>query len=269
MEKNTEFHTYKPRQERSFRVVIRNLHPSTEIQEIKTAIMEKGHDVTNIWNVKQRNTNRPLPLHFIDLKPHPTNKEIYHISTLLHTSVTVEAPHVTRAIPQCMRCQKYGHTKNYCRNTPRCVKCADKHLTSDCPRKTQGEAVKCANCGDQHPANYRGCTVHKQLQQQLHPRLRDRNLPTLPITTDTCTLTTQPKQYPIATTYAQAVKRQSDIQLTPSPPSHPTPTPTPQTPQPYPPNDLSDLQRMMKHLVDQMSTLINLITILVSKQSNG
>ena len=41
MEKNTEFHTYKPRQDRSFRVVVRNLHPSTEIQDIKRAIMEK------------------------------------------------------------------------------------------------------------------------------------------------------------------------------------------------------------------------------------
>jgi len=86
--------------------------------------MEKGNEVTNIWNAKQRSTNRPLPLHFIDMKPHPTNKEIYQITTLLHMMVTVEAPHVKRAIPQCMRCQKYGHTKNYCRNSPKCEKCA-------------------------------------------------------------------------------------------------------------------------------------------------
>jgi hypothetical protein len=111
MEKNTEFHTYKPRQDRSFRVFVRNLHPSTEIQDIKRAIMEKGHEVTNIWKAKQRSTNRPLPLHFTDIKPHPTNKQIYQITTLLHTMVTVEAPHVKRAIPQCTRCQKYGHTK--------------------------------------------------------------------------------------------------------------------------------------------------------------
>jgi hypothetical protein len=41
MKKNTEFHTYKPRQDRSFLVVFRNLHPSTDIQDIKRAIMEK------------------------------------------------------------------------------------------------------------------------------------------------------------------------------------------------------------------------------------
>ena len=161
MEKNTEFHTFKPRQDRSFRVVIRNLHPSTEIQDIKQAIMEKGHEVTNIWNAKQRSTNKPLPLNFIEIKPHHTNKEIYNITNLLPTMVTVEAPHAKRVIPQCTRCQKYGHTKNYCRNSPKCVKCAEQHLTSDCPRRSQDVAVKCDNCGDQHPANYRGCMVHK------------------------------------------------------------------------------------------------------------
>ena len=33
MEKNAEFHTYKPKQERSFRVVLKNIHPSTDLNE--------------------------------------------------------------------------------------------------------------------------------------------------------------------------------------------------------------------------------------------
>jgi hypothetical protein len=57
MEKNTEFHTYKPRQDRSFRVVLKNIHPSTDLHDIKLGLKDKGHDVTNIWNVKQRVTN--------------------------------------------------------------------------------------------------------------------------------------------------------------------------------------------------------------------
>jgi len=263
MEKNTEFHTYKPRQDRSFRVVIRNLHPSTDIQDIKQAIMEKGHEVTNIWNAKQRGTNRPLPLHFIDMKPHPTNKEIYQLTTLLHTTVTVEAPYVKRAIPQCMRCQKYGHTKNYCRNSPKCVKCAEQHLTSECPRRSQDAAVKCANCGDQHPANYRGCVVHKKLQQQLYPKLRDRNMSQVPNTAG------ESKPHQPATSYAQAVKQQPTFPHIPNPHTPSTPTTTSQTTTTRPPNDLSELQTMMKNIMDQMSTLINLISMLVSKQTNG
>ena len=110
MDRNTEFHTYKPRQDRSFRVVLKNLHPSTDV-DIKQALKEEGHDVTNVWNVKQRTTNKPLPIHFVDIKPHTTNKDIYKLSTLLHTVVKVETPHIIRNIPQYTRCHKYGHTK--------------------------------------------------------------------------------------------------------------------------------------------------------------
>jgi hypothetical protein len=51
MEKNTEFRTYKPRQESSFRVVL-NMYPSTDLNDITQNLKDKGHDVTNIWNVK-------------------------------------------------------------------------------------------------------------------------------------------------------------------------------------------------------------------------
>ncbi|PNF22850.1 hypothetical protein B7P43_G16778 [Cryptotermes secundus] len=174
MEKNTEFHTYKPKKDKTFRVVLKNIHPSTDLKEITHSLAEEGHEVTNIWNVKQRHTNLPLPLFFVDLKAQTNNKDIYNINLLLNTCVQIEAPHTRHEIPQCMRCQKYGHTKNYCHNTPCCVKCARNHLTKDCPKKTHDDDVICANCKEHHPANYRGCIVHKQLQQKLYPTLRDR-----------------------------------------------------------------------------------------------
>jgi hypothetical protein len=103
IDKNTEFHTYKPRHDRSFREVIRNLHPSTDVTDIKRALSEQGHEITNVRNVKQRGTNRPLPLHFIDRKPQSNNKDIYNITTILHTIIKIESPHVKRTIPQCLR----------------------------------------------------------------------------------------------------------------------------------------------------------------------
>jgi len=65
IDKNTEFHTYKPRQNRSFRVVLKNIHPSTDLNDIKKELNAKGHEVTNIWNVKQRVTKKTTthPLH--------------------------------------------------------------------------------------------------------------------------------------------------------------------------------------------------------------
>ena len=184
------------------RVVLKNLHPSTEVNDIKQALKEEGHEATNIWNIRQRTTNHSLPMHFIDLKPNPTNKDVYRINTLLNSIVKFEAPHSKREIPQCMRYQKYGHTKDYCRNTPRCVKSAEHDLTRDCSRKSQDSNVTCVNCNQPHPANYRGCVVHKQLQQKIYPKLRERDIPT-PAHTAT---TARPFQNGI--TYAQVVQGQ-------------------------------------------------------------
>jgi hypothetical protein len=76
IEKQTEFHTCKPRNERGFRVVLRNIHPTTEPENIKESLRKKGHEITNVWNIKQRDTKTPLPLFFIDLKPNKNNKDI-------------------------------------------------------------------------------------------------------------------------------------------------------------------------------------------------
>jgi hypothetical protein len=200
MEKDTEFQTYKPKQERSFRVVLKNIHPSTDLNDTKHSLTDKGHVVTHIWNVKQRVTNKPLPMYFIDIKPHNNNREIYKINTLLNTIVQFEVPHAKREISQRMRCQKFGHTKNYCRNNPRCVKCAAEHLTNDCPRKVRDDNVKCVNCNEKQPANYRGRMVNKQIQQKIYPRLRERNIAARPIQS--------------GVTYTQVVQEKTEISQT-------------------------------------------------------
>jgi len=54
--RNFEFHTYKPKQETSFKVVLKHMSPEEKIDEIKRDIEELGHKVTNIWNIKKRGT---------------------------------------------------------------------------------------------------------------------------------------------------------------------------------------------------------------------
>ena len=49
----------------------------------------------------------------------------------------------------------------YCR----CVKCGNNHIHTSCT-KTKTEPPKCANCGEDHPANYRGCKIHTDLQNK-------------------------------------------------------------------------------------------------------
>jgi len=44
--KNTEFHTYKPKQERSFKVVLKHIH--VNLDDIKKEIEDLGQTVTNM-----------------------------------------------------------------------------------------------------------------------------------------------------------------------------------------------------------------------------
>ncbi|GIX70693.1 hypothetical protein CEXT_183111, partial [Caerostris extrusa] len=66
-------------------------------------------------------------------------------------------------IAQCHRCQKFGHSSINCRLTARCVKCAQEHLTSECPTQ-RTDAPLCANCNGKHPASYRGCPNFPQVK---------------------------------------------------------------------------------------------------------
>ncbi|KMQ90007.1 nucleic-acid-binding protein from transposon x-element [Lasius niger] len=109
--KNTEFYTYKPKQERNFKVVLKNMHPSTDTNEIKKALDELGHTVTNIWNIKQRRTKRALPMFIVKLQSKANNKHIYEIKSLLHCRIIFEPPRPRRDIPQCANCQQYGQKR--------------------------------------------------------------------------------------------------------------------------------------------------------------
>ncbi|KMQ85965.1 nucleic-acid-binding protein from transposon x-element [Lasius niger] len=113
-----------------------------------------------------------------DNVPNLGNITIYDTHFLLNCQVIFEAPKAKRQISQCANCQKYGHTKRFCFRNPRCVKCAGNHSTSKCSRKERSEQVKCVLCNGNHPANYKGCTVYKDLQRVKYPGLRQRLLPT-------------------------------------------------------------------------------------------
>ena len=175
-EKNAGYHTYQLKADKSYKVVIRGLHPKTNTDNISEKLVKIGHQVRSINNINKYDTKQPLPLFLIEIKPKINNKDIYDIKKLLNIIVTVEPSRHKKDIPQCIRFQQYGHTKNYCNRTPACVKCAKTHLTIHCPSTGKIEEVKCYNCNGKHPASYKGCEARKQLQRKLFPPLRIRTI---------------------------------------------------------------------------------------------
>jgi len=49
------------------------------------------------------------------------------------------------------------------------VKCAGNHWTKECKKPIDTKPT-CANCGGEHPANYKGCPVYKKKQEALNPK---------------------------------------------------------------------------------------------------
>lgn len=249
--RNTEYHSYQKKQDRPFRVVLKNMHCSSDTETLKTELEELGHHVIQITNIQNRFNKSKLPMFYIDMKVAPNNKDVYNIEFLLNTKIKFEAPNKKREIPQCTRCQRYGHTKNFCSRQPRCVKCAGNHQTSSCSIKERTSNVKCVHCEGNHPANYKGCAIYKQLQKTKNLSRKKEISSNEPETVSQPTQSNNQHFRRAGITYAQQLNQNYE--------------------EVSPPNNSSDLQElkiMMKGLVEQMSTMLNLLTTLVNKVIN-
>lgn len=240
-EKKTEYHSFRINDDKTFRVVLKGVHPTTDINDISESLNALGHTVIRINGANNRKTGKKLPIFFIDLEKNDNNKKIFDIKRLLHMVVSFEAPTKRKnEIPQCQRCQRYGHTKNYCHLGPRCVKCPGFHLTSDCPRKTKDESVKCVNCEGAHPANYKGCKSYQDLRTKLRPIIKEKQ---------------------------QEVKANEYVKANISYASHlsgPTKIPA-NTESSGTSNEFAEMMSMMKNLMANMTTMMNLLTAVISK----
>jgi hypothetical protein len=155
---------YQIREERACRIVIRNVHHSVTTDEIKEELEKQSHTVRNILNVRHRQTKETLPLFFIYLEPKENNKSTCEIKYLYNMKITDEAPRKKNDIVQCTRCQCCGHTKTYCVRLYTYVKCGGEHNTTLC-KENLNTPAKCALCGGNHPANYKGCDIYKNFQK--------------------------------------------------------------------------------------------------------
>lgn len=163
------YYTYQLKSEKSFRAVIRGLPPTCDEQDITDELKGLGHEVTKTSNIIKKINNKDgkkiikkFPLFLVEMKQKDNNKEIFNIKTLQYCKITVEAPYQAKGIPQCQNCQQLGHTKNFCKRVPICVKCAGKHLSSTCNKK-QNVTPKCALCLQEgHTANFKGCSIYQK-----------------------------------------------------------------------------------------------------------
>ena len=249
--KNTEYYTFKPKHLKGFKVILRNMHYSTDLDEIKQELAELGHEVLHIQNMIHSHNKQPMSLFSLELKLKSNNNNIFSVNDLLHCKVTFEKPHKKRTPPQCTNCQKYGHTKNFCTKRPICVKCAGEHKTSDCMVTLNRDQIKCALCGDNHTSNYRGCRIYKSLINKNQPVNKPTAFPNLSHKNKSTEVSDiiPGKSYANAVTSNNAPAVTSNI--APALNAHAS--------------DINELKDMVKQLLAQVSNMMNFMVLVLNK----
>lgn len=158
------WYSFEIKENRPIKVVVKNLHHSCDTNEIIEDLKDQGLKPISAENKLKWKSKEPLDIFILSFESSEDIKRIYNIKSILNCIVKVEPIKKSRLILQCKNCQLYGHTKNFCSKPPRCVKCAGKHKTMECT-KPSSQKPKCYNCGESHPASYRGCVVAKELQK--------------------------------------------------------------------------------------------------------
>ena len=155
--------TYENKQTRPIRVVVRKLHSSCTPDQIVHDLRQNGYQIIEAVNILKWRTKEPLPKFMLTFDRSENIKKMYEITDI--RGMRVEAIHYrkTKLLPQCKNCQSSRHTKPYCNKESRCFKCAGTHPTESC-KKSKEIPPKCSDCGESHPANYRGCVVAEELQ---------------------------------------------------------------------------------------------------------
>jgi hypothetical protein len=246
---NIVHHTYQLKQDRAYRIVLRDLHHSIPTEDIKEELRTYGHTARNIINIRHRVSKEPLPMFFVDLEPEANNKDIYKLEYLQHTKIRVEAPLIKNTIIQCTRCQDYGHSKTYCRKPYNCVKCGKSHDSQTCTKPKDTPAT-CALCNGNHPANYKGCTVYRDLKAKRYPQRPAERTTTKPNLYTPPPLQQTPCGPPSNPTYAQVTATTTALN---------NPNLDPLT------TFLHELKTLFSQLLNQNSMILTMLTTVINK----
>lgn len=155
-EKNIEFNTYTPNEEKMINVLIKGLDHVDDVDVIKDALAAKGFEPLKI--VKHttgymRKNQIKSNLWLIVLQPNTDTNELFKIKAIDSAIIKFDFLRKPKVI-QCRRCQRFNHSASNCSLPYRCVKCTDKHEPGKCKSESKNKfKPKCVNCQGPHTAN--------------------------------------------------------------------------------------------------------------------
>lgn len=160
-----QHYTFTPKENKELKLVLKNLPPSISETDIKEDLGDKNLQVNSVKQLFKKNDNGitiKLPIYIVCFAPNTNKTNVFSVKSVCHCLIVWEKYKSKIQILQCYKCQSFGHSSKNCFKTPKCVKCAGPHPSSDCIDSTS-VVIKCANCGEPHSANNKACSVFKKV----------------------------------------------------------------------------------------------------------
>lgn len=146
------------------KVAIRGLPADTDPEVIKAALLELDFPARFVRHISTKQGRAGCLFHAqLDHMTQDGLTKLYRVNELLSMpGVTIEHWRgAANRVPQCHRCQAFGHASANCHRPQRCVRCGGQHFAADCPRELTAKPT-CANCARDHTANDRRCPVFRR-----------------------------------------------------------------------------------------------------------
>lgn len=153
-----EFFTYDAKKERPLKIVIKYVPTDLDIHEIADDLRVQGLSFISATFVKQKfpdGRRNKIPLILLYVAKTSVGEFYQKLNYVLKVNISVE-PYSNKHFTQCCNCQQVNNSSACCHLIAKCVKCGEQHPSRDC-KKSKDTAIICANCGNEHTANYRGC----------------------------------------------------------------------------------------------------------------
>lgn len=163
------FYTFAINETKPIKFLLSGL-PKVESKELLQELKQLNVDCLDIKMFTPRHNRYDDHVNYLIYVDRSKTKlsDLREIKSVFHVIVKWEYYSNNRIGPtQCRRCQMFGHGTQNCNLVPRCVICAEEHLTSDCPlnqsentnsKSDNKDKLKCINCNENHTANYSGCS---------------------------------------------------------------------------------------------------------------
>lgn len=141
--------------------IIKNLCKNFELEDIENDLKLQNFETEQITRFEtkfHKENNIDSKMVKVALPENTDTKAFEKIKFILNMRVYIQTLKPSLVL-QCKRCQRVGHTANYCTYPYRCVKCIEQHPPGQCKLNAPGNTCKpkCCNCGGEHIASSYTC----------------------------------------------------------------------------------------------------------------